>query len=324
MSLETKLHVDDRWSGNHGIGRYAGEVLPRLTVSHELMRLTGRPSDPLDAMRHRGIARGSMTYSPGYNAFLGGGRQFITIHDLIHLTTPGLGRLKYTAYYNQIVRPVVRRAGMVFTDSEASARSIRSWLADDDVRIVNAAAGCSPVFRPGGVARDFERPTFVSIGNMRPHKNMATFLRAIKLTEYGAALIIPPGEADEFRRLVQEIGVEDRVELTAGVSDEDLAAMYRGAVGTAFPSLLEGFGLPALESVRAGTPVVFWRGCESVAEIVGVSGVGVESPSDPRKWADALDAVVSGVEVVQPPIDAYTWESTAAIVDRALREALTA
>ncbi len=323
MNPQSSLRVDERWSGNHGIGRYAREVVPRLTVSHELMGLGGRPSDPLDAARHRGVARGRTTYSPGYNVFLGGGRQIITIHDLIHLTTSGLSRLKYSAYYNQIVRPVVRRAGMVFTDSEASTRAIRSWLADDDVRIVNAAAGCSPVFRPGGVERGFERPTFVSIGNMRPHKNMATFLRAIALTEYGAILIIPPAETGEFRRLVQETGVEGRVELAVGVTDEELAAIYRGAVGTAFPSLLEGFGLPALESVRTGTPVVFWRGCESVAEIVGQSGVGVESPSNPREWADALDTVVTGVEVVQPPADAYTWESTAAIVDRALIEALT-
>lgn len=322
MTTDSRLRVDARWAGNHGIGRYATEVLPRLTVPFTDLGLDGSPSDPLDAWRHRGAAKGATSYSPGYNAFLGGGRQIVTIHDLIHLTTKGPALLKYRAYYDGVLKPVVRRAGIVLTDSEASTRAIREWVADDDVRIVNAAAGCSATFTPDGSVRRFDRPTFISVGNLRVHKNMDTFLSALAQTDYGAVIVAPQPEREEFDRRAFGLGLEGRLTVVSGVSDADLAAMYRGAVGTVFPSLLEGFGLPALESIRTGTPVAFWRGCESVAEIVGDSGVGVESPSDAEEWAHALETLVDGVEVAALPEDMYTWESTAAVVDQTLREAL--
>ena len=142
--------VDDRYRGTHGIGRYAAEVLPRLSLPWAPLHLGGTPFSAVDAFRSVGAAAapGALVYSPGYGALLRARKQLLTLHDLIQLSAPGLDRWKFAAYYSGPVRNVVRRAGAVLTVSETSARALRSWVNDDDVEIVNAGNGCSDAFHP--------------------------------------------------------------------------------------------------------------------------------------------------------------------------------
>ncbi|MDQ1205649.1 glycosyltransferase family 1 protein [Microbacterium sp. SORGH_AS_0862] len=324
QTVLARLFVDDRWSGAHGIGRYASEVLSRLSVPWRSLALPGRPSGPMELLRSVPVERDDALYSPGYNTFLGVRQQFVTIHDLIHLRVSGVEGLKYKAYYTA-ARALVRRSGLVFTVSEASANDIRGWLRDDDVEIVNTRGGCSPAFVPDGEAADEGAPYFLFVGNLRAHKNIRTFLNALREVEARGVVVLPQSERPELFRLLDEMGVSNRVRVVSSISDEELATLYRGAVALVFPSTLEGFGLPALESIRSGTPVVYWRGCDSVSEIVGPAGISVAESQDADEWAGAMQRAAHEDRRIPPgAAEQFSWDRTASSINRALSARLGA
>jgi glycosyltransferase involved in cell wall biosynthesis len=319
----TALYVDDRYRGAHGIGRYSLEVLTRLRPQWTPLGLDGTPHAPLDAFRALPpVGSESLVYSPGYGALVRAPRQILTIHDLIHLELPWPGRAKFAAYYAGPVRMVVRRAGVVLTVSETSARTIREWVRDDRVTIVNAGNGCSDAFVVGEPAETSDVPYIVFVGNTRRHKNLDVVLRALTIVpDVRLVAVVPRDEASIVSSLADARGVGARVNATYGIDDARLAELYRGAAATVMPSTLEGFGLPALESISCGTPVIFWRGCEAVAEIVGDRGWSVEEAGDAASWAAAIADATGSPRRVEPP-SGYGWGRTAAFVSDVLEGAL--
>ncbi len=317
------LLVDDRYRGAHGIGRYASEVLPRLSLPWEPLGLSGTPFSAVDAFRPVGpAARNALVYSPGYGALLRTRRQLLTLHDLIQLSSPGLSRWKFAAYYSGPVRAVVRRAGIVLTVSETSARALRSWVNDDDVEIVNAGNGCSDAFHPRPDTLQRSDPYILFVGNGRAHKNLDVVLDALAVaSDVRMVAVVPAQEIADLQSRATHRGVDARVRWVSGVDDDDLADLYRGASATVIPSTLEGFGLPALESIRCGTPVVYWTGCDAVAEIVGDRGRAVASADDAHEWAGALTAAVSAERRVDPP-EGYDWGRTAGIISATITRLL--
>lgn len=318
----SRLWVDDRYVGAHGIARYAAEVVRRLAIPWRPLPFEGRPQVTRDVLRQAPVLpRDAVVYCPGYVAFPRiRAQQVVTVHDLIHLTTNWPGRAQYLAYYNGALRPLIKRAGLVFTVSETSKGLIAEWLGDPSVEIVNAGNGCSDVFMTPGDAAASREPYALFVGNVRAHKNLDVALRSLALVP-GIVLrvVLPAAEVSEARRLVEHAGVAGRVDLLVGVDDVELARLYRGAFVTLMPSLLEGFGLPALESLNCGTPVLFWAGCASVAEIVGDQGYAVGGAKDAEEWAHALlRALEEGRRVQVAPGSAYTWDS----VGRAVTERL--
>lgn len=318
------LYVDDRYRGAHGIGRYAREVLPRLRPAWRSLGLDGNQHSPLDAFRSiPKLERDALVYSPGYGALVRAPRQVVTIHDLIQLRMRGVARLKFAAYYGGPVRHAVRKAGVVLTVSATSARDIREWVRDDAVRVVNAGNGCSAAFRPDGPAEPAADPYVVFVGNVRPHKNLDVVLRALALApDVRLRAVLPQREIAQAAGRATALGVADRVEWHYAVDDDALAALYRGAAATVMPSTIEGFGLPALESVACGTPVVFWRGCDAVEEIVGERGWAMESSEDAGEWATSLVAAAGAGRRVAPPAAAHEWGRVAALVSAELKQAL--
>lgn len=319
----TDLYIDDRYRGAHGIGRYAAEVIPRLRPAHRPLGLSGSPHTATDAFRRipSGARRG-VVYSPGYGPLLRAGRQVLTVHDLIQLRTPLPRRMAFAAYYAGPVRSVIRRAGVVITVSDTSAREIEEWLSDDQVRVVNAGNGCSAAFRASGPA-PVEDPYIVFVGNMRRHKNLDVVLRALRrVPEVRLRAVLPSAEIPAAARRAADLGVSRQVAWLHGIGDERLAALYRGAAATVVPSVDEGFGLPALESISCGVPVIHWIGCRAVAEIVGERGTGVASSDDAEEWGDALGRACATIRRVSLPTGQYDWARTAEVVSDVLDSVL--
>lgn len=320
----TELYVDDRYRGAHGIGRYAREVLPRLRPEWRSLDLDGHAHSALDAFRPLPEqARDSLIYTPGYGALVRARRQILTVHDLIHLRMPWPGRAKFEAYYRGPVRRAVRRAGVVLTVSQTSARAIREWVRDDTVEIVDAGNGCSDTFGVDGPAAESADPYLLFVGNLRQHKNLDVVLRALQLApELRLRAVLPEREIASAVERAAALGVGRRVEWLHGLDDGRLAALYRGAAATVMPSTIEGFGLPALESVACGVPVIFWRGCDAVAEVVGDRGWAVDSATDARHWAETLTLATGSSRRVSPPVDAHDWNRTAGVISDVLERSL--
>jgi glycosyltransferase involved in cell wall biosynthesis len=322
------LTVDDRWTGEHGIGRFATEVVRRLAMPWRPLGGGESPTSPTDVLNPNRLRLGAsdVVYSPGFNAGVTLARQLLNIHDLIHLEVASERSIAKTVYYNTVVRSAVRRAGVVMTDSDASARAIANWVKAPAVKIVVVGCGRSAFFTVEGQSASFPRPTFLYVGNIsKPHKNFDVLLDAIALRpDYD--LLIVTGDADLARSKIAARHLRDRVTVRSGVSDLELATLYRGASGSVQPSLLEGFGLPPLEAMSCGTRVAHWVDCESVSEIVDGTGVAVQSATDPAEWAAALDELnslaQSGALTMPAEWDArYDWDTVAQKVQAVLNEA---
>ncbi|WP_162138947.1 glycosyltransferase family 4 protein [Gryllotalpicola ginsengisoli] len=260
-----------------------------------------------------------MVYSPGYNAGLSRARQIVTIHDLIHLQHPtGSGAAK-RAYYDRVARPAIRRAAVVMTVSETSRDAIVEWLADPAVAVENVGNGCSEVFSPDGPSSPAVRDHFLYVGAIKAHKNFDVLLRALSLRP-AYRLAVVSSDSDEAKRRVAEAGLDGRVRVTSRVSDPELASIYRGSIAVLFPSLLEGFGLPAVEAMRCGKRVAYWHGCASLAEIVADEGPAVGDAQSPEEWANAMDRLLDPADVnrLLSCASEYSWPRVAANVRRVL------
>jgi len=316
----TALFADDRYRGAHGIGRYAAEILPRLRPSWTSLGLGGSPHTPLDAFRALpDLTPEALVYSPGYGALVRAPRQVLTIHDLIQLRLPMPARWKFAAYYAGPVRAAVRRAGVVITVSDASADDIREWVRDERVRVVNAGNGCSTAFTADGLAEGHDDSSLVFVGNLRSHKNLDVVLRAlVTASSVRLRAVVPAAEVAAGRARAESLGVSGRVTWLHDIDDERLAALYRGAAATVMPSIDEGFGLPALESIACGVPVIHWAGCRAVSEIVGGRGWAVDSATDAVEWAAVMDVAAGAHRRVAPPTGEYDWARTAKTISRVL------
>lgn len=318
-----ELFVDDRYRGAHGIGRYAAEVLPRLRSAWRPLGLDGTPSSPRDSLRAVPVGADTVIYSPGYGAFVRAQRQILTVHDLIHLRQPFPARMKFLAYYNGPVRRAIKRAGVVLTVSDTSAQEIREWIDDDNVRVVNAGNGCSAAFRPTLQTEPSSQPYILFVGNMRSHKNFDVVLRALAhAPDVKVNAVVPRRERAEAEGSAARHGVASRVRWLHDIDDDRLADLYRGAAATVMPSTLEGFGLPALESIACGVPVLYWRGCAAVSEVVGDRGWALSSAHDAEEWAAALSTALSISRRVQPPGTAHDWDRTARVVSDVIESVL--
>ena len=135
----------------------------------------------------------------------------------------------------------------------------------------------------------------LTVGAHRPHKNHDILVRAIAGMPDHVSLVIvgsrDPRFADPLPRLIAELGLESRVQLVPEVAEECLPAVYRASSVFAFPSLSEGFGMPVLEAMAAGVPVVMSE-ITALAEIAGPAAVMIPA-RDVAEWAAALTAVLA-------------------------------
>jgi glycosyltransferase involved in cell wall biosynthesis len=239
------------------------------------------------------------------------------VHDLIHLIEPSP---RYRAYYHALLRPIVKRSGLVFTVSETSRALISRWIDDDSVRIVNTGNGCSSAFRRATPVA--ERRGLVYVGNLKAHKNFEVVLDALRLLE-GVELVAVTPDPAGTKALAKLKGVDSQVVVASGLSDAQLANLYARSCASVLPSKMEGFGLPAVESLATRTPVIYWAGCEAVAEVVGANGAAVGSADDPVQWAEAIRfALAEPVEVAEDATSRYEWDSVAGVVNATLLDYL--
>ncbi len=313
---------DTRWVGAHGIGRFAAEVYQRLDGFADI-GITGRPASPFDPLALTRYLRSSapaLFFSPGYNAPLGKPCPFVfCVHDLNHLHVRENSSALKRAYYRCVMRPAIHRSIATLTVSEYSRHAICEWAGIDESRVVNVGNGVSAVFRPEGpVAPAQERPYFLYVGSHRKHKNFERILQAFAASglwrEFRLLGTLAPTQ--DLQRTIDRLHLARHVSFVGTQSEDALAALYRGAVALVFVSLYEGFGLPIVEAMACGTPVIT-SSVTSMPEVAGQAALLVD-PYDVGAIASAMRKLAEdrsfreslrarGIERAK----LYSWDATA-------------
>lgn len=240
-------------------------------------------------------------------------RSIVTIHDCIHLMFPQYlpSRLAY-AYARLMLWAASRRANRILTVSETSKRDIVRFLGVPSSRVVIIPNGIDERFSTPPCEEEVSRvreryqldaPFVLYAGNIKPHKNLERLIDAFyRVRQDGLdedlRLLLIGDEISKYatlRRAVHRYQLHKYVRFLGFVPDETLAVLYRLAHVFVFPSLYEGFGLPPLEAMASGTPVVT-SNVSSLPEVVGDAAMLVD-PYDPAAIADAIRQVLTEPEL---------------------------
>jgi len=329
-----EVTVDARWLST-GIGTYTFNVLSRLKACGDIsLRVLTLPQhrarlelfcdrvDIVDAniytIREQiqvPIAAKSspMFHAPHYNApLLYPGTLLVSILDLTHILDETYRRtLKSRLYARPMFHVVARKAAHIFTLSEYSKRQIQQTLGVPSEKITVTYCGVGPQFKPmnreaaqaavrGGLG--LKGQYILYVGNLKPHKNVSTLLRAYAglRTDNGLeqqVLVVgnDPAGRPQLQALAKDLGIQDAVRFVPHVTDDLLPMVYAAADLLVFPSFEEGFGLPIIEAMACGTPVVCSHAA-SMPEVAGDAAVMFD-PKDPEVLAKAMGTVLGTPDV---------------------------
>lgn len=239
-----------------------------------------------------------------------GYRTVVTIHDLVSFLFPATVPRKYSLYMRLMTRLSVRSADRIIAVSGATKEDLARVLGVPDASVVVIHEAVGPEFAVPPAAGEVERtlarygirpPYCLFVGNLEPRKNLVRLIEAFALLrargpeEARACQLVLAGTRGWLYggifRAVEAHGLADTIVLTGYVPPADLPALYAGAACFVFPSLYEGFGLPVLEAMAAGAPVVASR-VGAIPEVAGDAALLVDA-GRPAEIADAVARVLA-------------------------------
>ena len=308
-----------------GTARYLHALLPRVEREVQVNRVhgfaRGRPGTLwLDLAWYphvlpRRARAADVLHCPTYRGPVRAGVPLVvTVHDVAVFRHPEAFPRWTRAYSRFAVPRVLRAARRVLAVSEFTASELEVLLGLPREQIAVTPNAVDPVFTPDGPRE--EGDYVLAVGTLEPRKNLARTIEAAARLDLELRVVGARGWG----------GVEAQganVRALGEISDEELARQYRGALCLAYPSLYEGFGIPVLEAMACGTPVVTSSG-GATEEVAGGAAVLVD-PRDVDAIAEGIDAAIGkrdelrvlGLERAR----AYSWDETARLTVAAYREA---
>jgi glycosyltransferase involved in cell wall biosynthesis len=251
----------------------------------------------------------------------------LTVHDLSFERDPSVMGARDRLIFRTVVPRSARRAARVLAVSELTKRDLIDIYGIPEEKIVVTPNGVDPAFRPEGPSPDGE-PYALFVGALQPRKDAAVAIEALALIGDGAPRLVVVGQDKggraEAERSAERNGLAARIEFRGHVPQEELATLYRGAACLVFPSRYEGFGLPVLEAMASGTPVVATT-VGALPEVAGGAAILVEDRNPvalaggiERALADRERLVPAGLERARQ----FTWAETARRTLQVYRELL--
>jgi len=349
---QLRVGIDGRSFGSPaaGVRRYVRELTQALVAASsdiELVALGGGPQALPVGMRHvaegrhpptnlgwtavglpRVAARAGvdLIHAPAYTApFVSALPVVLTIHDVSYARHPEWYPYSRDWLRRAFYRRSARGASHVLTDSEFSRHEIEAAYRIPGDRISVVPLGVTDEFRSSSdpLPTNVSRPFLLHVGDLHERRNLERVVAALaERHRRGAApltLVLAGVDRGMNERLVSAAaasGIGSAIVTLGPVPESGLRALYRDAMALVYPSRYEGFGLPLLEAMASGTPVLASRAA-SIPEVVGDAAVLLD-PDDTMSWADAIECVSSDEGLRLRLISAgrtraaeFTWARTA-------------
>jgi glycosyltransferase involved in cell wall biosynthesis len=297
------VYSDLRWPLKTGIGNVLTELRARVpghvrVVDAAVQGSIGSPLSPL------AITRAVRRQQPENGVFWSAGfvppvacrmPAVVTVHDLTHLRFYSRA---HRIYYNQILRPLYRRCEAIVCVSDYTRREFLAWSGMAPHRVHVVLNGVAPVFAENQQKSDLPFRYVLYPGNQRGYKNLARLIAAYArstLPGQGVRLVLT-GQANPLLVLqATTLGVAEQLHFTGWVADADLPRLYKGAEAVAFVSLYEGFGLPLVEAMASGVPVLT-SNVSAMPEVAGDAALIVD-PYSVEAIAAGLDRIVNDTDL---------------------------
>jgi len=248
-----------------------------------------------------------------------GGVRATTIHDLVPLHHPewttGRTRSMHSAKY----RNAAATCDVIFVNSAYTGRDVTATLGVPAERVRVAHPAPKPIFRPDGKAADLQAPYVLTVATLEPRKNLEVLVEAHRLLDSPMRLAVVGAAGWGRQPLLEGPGI-----IRLGyVSDDELARLYRGAGVVAYPSRFEGFGIPVIEAMACGAPVVV-SAHESLDEASGEAALRAD-PESPEAFAAAIEqAALDRERLIALGLEhakSFSWRSVGETFLRAYEEA---
>lgn len=256
----------------------------------------------------------------------------LTIHDLSLLLHADTHEARLVRRGRRRLPLMARAASLIITPSESVRREVLEHLRIEPSKVVSIPEAPRDIFRPLPVEETIEtrrrlrieNDFILFVGTIEPRKNLLTLLKAfeeiLRSTSHRPQLVIAGKEGwltNELFSHVKKSGVESRLRFTGYLSDDDLCALYSSCRVFIYPSLYEGFGLPPLEAMACGAPVIASR-IPSIVEAVGPDAARLISPTDVQALARSINEILSDENerrqlsrTGQQRAAEFSWEKTA-------------
>ena len=291
-----------------GMQRYGLEMAKRLYADLDIVR-PGRPLSGTEGHLWEQIylpaaARGRLLWSPNNTGPVTVSRQICTIHDIIPVERPDWFNARFSAWYRWLLPRLVRRVRHVIAVSEFTKQRVLERFGVDPSKVTVVWNGVDAQYHPRTfeelrlMRRELNIPSqhyLLCLGSLEPRKNLRRLLSAwqqISPKLPSEIILVIAGKVGASGVFADAglTSIPDRVHFTGYVKEDQLPALHSGALALVYPSLYEGFGLPPLEAMACGTPVVTSSGT-SLTEVVGDAAVLVD-PMDEMSIADGIRQIV--------------------------------
>jgi glycosyltransferase involved in cell wall biosynthesis len=256
----------------------------------------------------------------------------VTIHDLSCFVYPQHHTEANYQFVTRNVHQAARRASVIIADSQSTKREVMRFLhvPEEKIKVVYLAA--SETFNekrsPESIAQikskyRIDKPYIFALGSVEPRKNLPSALIAFKALletkKIDYQFVIAGGKGwknEAFYRLLKKLSIDANLVMTGYVPEEDLPALYQGAEVFVYPSLYEGFGLPVLEAMASGTPVIT-SNTSSLPEVAGDAALLV-NPLEVVEIYETMEALATRPELSRDlrakgkiQSNTFSWEKSA-------------
>ncbi|HBZ5596736.1 Partial mannosyltransferase B [Klebsiella quasipneumoniae] len=329
-TISREIIFDARWIGPHGIGRFAKEIYEN-NKSLKPIKLSSNPASPIDPLKlslYLAINHNNdIFFTPGYNPPLFNFENtIITVHDLNHIDVKHNSSFLKKIYYNLILKRACKKVPIIFTVSEFTKQRIVEWADINPTKVYVVGNGVSKEFHREVKPYIYSKPYFLIVGNRKKHKNEISSLKAFKLLKNNEYNVLITGNASlELMEYINNESLNDNVHFIGPQTDSELASLYKGATALIFPSLYEGFGLPVVEAMSCGTPVIT-SNVSSLPEISGDAAILVD-PLNINEISDAMSSIINDNSLRNELIgkgytisEYYNWDMVRAKVNAAIAE----